>query len=709
MPDDVKSQVGPDDKTIVRDTPMEDEVTPSKTKGSKPPYIVVVDGPHIGTRFPLVEGAHIIGRAVGVSVRLDDQSVSRQHAELARQQTGWLVKDLGSKNGTFVNGQPVVDPVVVGHKDLIKVGIYLLRLITQETTVSDEMTLPEEYVVADRTMLVSSQPEASTGSIREELPEEPAEISPAPQHKPRTRPWMVIGGGVVVAVLAMTFVGLRFYQRHQQNIADEIEEVAPIEETLSEEESGIAPAEEASMEEGAASMPPAEEGAELPPMPITLPQGIPVFLDFVSSPMPVDVMFQEKPLGRTPLRVNVELTPGQSYTAHGTFTMPEIHEEYTLQVPFTVEADKAVIPILFRGPVGMVRVDDLPRDVQFYLEGNFEYDRFKERQAKLSEIVLKKPIYIPYGRYIIELKRARKLSETSQTFVQDIIYRREFVLAEENPTSILMVTDKDLSVFPAEIRSAPTNADVFIDGLTVGKTPYKGVFPLGEHRLTLRKDGYFEHTEMLKVDINTPYATEVALKTSEAGDRLNRARAAIDRALYQEAINELADALTKQATASETAFAHYLLGQAYLRLGDLQRARGYFEQAKTDEGQKYKAILGLVNVDAIEGKVNAALPLLVDVLLNAKDETIKREANDLFQKISPFRSVVYVYSDPPGAIVIVNDKKIDQTTPVILHELPLGNYRLKIEKPGFLPTELNMTLSVNEFNPVIVKLRPTPR
>jgi hypothetical protein len=49
--------------------------------------------------------------------------------------------------------------------------------------------------------------------------------------------------------------------------------------------------------------------------------------------------------------------------------------------------------------------------------------------------------------------------------------------------------------FPVKVKSDPSNAEVFIDGKSVGRTPYEGNFPLGEHRLVLQKEGYFEHAE----------------------------------------------------------------------------------------------------------------------------------------------------------------------------------------------------------------------
>ncbi len=56
------------------------------------PYLIILEGPRAGTRFPLKDGANIIGRAPGNEIRLDDQSVSRQHSEISKTASGWMVK-----------------------------------------------------------------------------------------------------------------------------------------------------------------------------------------------------------------------------------------------------------------------------------------------------------------------------------------------------------------------------------------------------------------------------------------------------------------------------------------------------------------------------------------------------------------------------------------------------------------------------------------
>lgn len=684
------------DRTIIRENGKSEEKTPAGK--AQLPYVVIVQGPRSGTRFGLNEETNVVGRSPDCAVRLEDQSVSRQHAEITRAPGGWMVRDLGSKNGTIVNQSPVTEPIVIGHKDFVKVGIYLLRLITQETSRAEEMTLPPEMVSMDSTLMTEMPPvEAVPAKAEKEKP--PVEESPPEEavKKPsivaRYRKFVAPAVLGLIIVAAGAYLAQRFFAPPKKP-----------------------PKKVASVKGPAVKPPPGKPIAQPPRQPIAVPakppppvvKKVPVFLDFVSSPLPATIMFQSKELGRTPLRVNVELEGGKSYEASGTFEMPAVSERYVQKLSFTVDPAKSVIPLLFRGPIGMIKINDLPRDVQFYLEGRFEYDKFSERPAKLGEIVLRKPIYLPFGTYTMELRSARQLG-ASQTYVQDIVYRREFAIAADNPSVVLAITAADLKKFPVMVRSEPPNADVYIDGKRVGKTPYEGTFPLGEHALTLRKEGYFEYTEELKVDINTPFTTTITLQTSVAGAHINNAQAAMNRAMYPEAVNELAEALASNPAPSEIAKANYMLGTCYLKQNDVARAANYFELARQHEEQRYPAMLGLVQCHAAMKQTDKALPLLVEVLLNAKDENVKREANGLFAKISPFRSVVYVYSNPVGAAVTLNDKKVAQPTPVILHDMSLGTYKLRIVKPGYIPVDMRLDLSVNEFNPVIVTLKPIPR
>ncbi|MFE6691202.1 FHA domain-containing protein [Streptomyces sp. NPDC057743] len=63
-----------------------------------------------------------IGRAPGVGLRLNHETVSRNHAELRSEGSGWMLRDLGSTNGTCVNGRRLVGEIQVGPGDHIRFG-----------------------------------------------------------------------------------------------------------------------------------------------------------------------------------------------------------------------------------------------------------------------------------------------------------------------------------------------------------------------------------------------------------------------------------------------------------------------------------------------------------------------------------------------------------------------------------------------------------
>jgi serine phosphatase RsbU (regulator of sigma subunit) len=79
------------------------------------------------------ESSSVIGRAEECAVCLPDPAVSRRHARIARRGAYWLLTDLGSRHGTFLNGirlQPQ-SPAVVAEGDLIRLGACTLRAASQ--------------------------------------------------------------------------------------------------------------------------------------------------------------------------------------------------------------------------------------------------------------------------------------------------------------------------------------------------------------------------------------------------------------------------------------------------------------------------------------------------------------------------------------------------------------------------------------------------
>lgn len=87
--------------------------------------LMVLQGPDKGRTFRTLDETVILGREAD-QIPLSDRTVSRQHAELQPDNGSWILRDLKSANGTFVNGSRVREPVRLKHGDQIKVGTTLI-------------------------------------------------------------------------------------------------------------------------------------------------------------------------------------------------------------------------------------------------------------------------------------------------------------------------------------------------------------------------------------------------------------------------------------------------------------------------------------------------------------------------------------------------------------------------------------------------------
>ena len=87
--------------------------------------LLCVVGPKLGTSYRLGLGEVVIGRGM-VTVRLDSADVSRAHARVWFEQDGFVVEDLGSANGTLVNGRYVDGPTALRLGDRLQLGSTIL-------------------------------------------------------------------------------------------------------------------------------------------------------------------------------------------------------------------------------------------------------------------------------------------------------------------------------------------------------------------------------------------------------------------------------------------------------------------------------------------------------------------------------------------------------------------------------------------------------
>ncbi len=102
---------------------------------------------HVGT-YPVEPHGLTIGRSPDSHLRLSDPSVSRHHAFLRVDGGRLLLRDVGSKSGTFVNDRLVRGDVVVRVGDVIRIGPYTMKVLHQSPHVSNQAKLGVLSVVA---------------------------------------------------------------------------------------------------------------------------------------------------------------------------------------------------------------------------------------------------------------------------------------------------------------------------------------------------------------------------------------------------------------------------------------------------------------------------------------------------------------------------------------------------------------------------------
>jgi len=137
--------------------------------------ITVRQGPVPGKVFDLVKDVLTIGRDMSNDVVINDAEVSRNHGRLTSQSGGYLIEDLASTNGTFVNGQRLIGPKLLNPGDVICLG--------------ETIVMEYSYVADAGATVVASAPSPRMSAEPPTAPPPPAP-EPAPMMAPDPAPMM---------------------------------------------------------------------------------------------------------------------------------------------------------------------------------------------------------------------------------------------------------------------------------------------------------------------------------------------------------------------------------------------------------------------------------------------------------------------------------------------------------------------------------------
>jgi predicted component of type VI protein secretion system len=204
--------------------------------------LVMQKGPNPGKIIELVQEEATIGRDISNRIVINDPEVSRRHARLTLQASGYVIEDLGSTNGTFVDGQRLMGPHLLRPGQTIMLGekitlayealgfdpnATLVGVAAGQPTPQDTYRVPPgEVYPAAQPMPTAQEALPPAYAPGPAIPAQPVYVSPAPaepiggyegaeqdyetEEETPGRPWkwVIAGCGVVVVILCCLAVGV---------------------------------------------------------------------------------------------------------------------------------------------------------------------------------------------------------------------------------------------------------------------------------------------------------------------------------------------------------------------------------------------------------------------------------------------------------------------------------------------------------------------
>ena len=183
--------------------------------------LVMRAGPNPGKIFTLSKSEIVIGRDVNADVAINTAEVSRRHTRLHLEAGTYIIEDLGSTNGTFINGQRLTTPIPLRSGDMIMLG-EAATLVFEASQIGQfdpnaTMISPVngQAAVPAAPRQASPPPSAAPQSYSGQVPAGPVAppqfAPPVPQKKREGVSWLWAGVGCVVVMLCIGVVGVLLF------------------------------------------------------------------------------------------------------------------------------------------------------------------------------------------------------------------------------------------------------------------------------------------------------------------------------------------------------------------------------------------------------------------------------------------------------------------------------------------------------------------
>lgn len=109
--------------------------------GNKAYQLIVRAGPNPGKIYPIMRSEITIGRDPNSDILINDAEISRRHAVIKLVPEGYTIEDLGSTNGTIINGQRIIGPHLLRAGEMINLGENIALIFEPQQTFDPDATI----------------------------------------------------------------------------------------------------------------------------------------------------------------------------------------------------------------------------------------------------------------------------------------------------------------------------------------------------------------------------------------------------------------------------------------------------------------------------------------------------------------------------------------------------------------------------------------
>ncbi|MFZ0548169.1 MAG: FHA domain-containing protein, partial [Candidatus Promineifilaceae bacterium] len=164
----------------------------SSTQNGK---LFVVEGPLTGNEFEITQSTTSLGRNVGVDIVLNATSVSRRHAQITKANDQYYIEDLGSSNGTFLNGERISGRQMLKDGDRISLGQSII-LRFDAPAAEDATAIYEPGMDAYPATAVADSPATTLEPPKGAAPVSPKAQPPIAQSETQPQLLVTVGQGI---------------------------------------------------------------------------------------------------------------------------------------------------------------------------------------------------------------------------------------------------------------------------------------------------------------------------------------------------------------------------------------------------------------------------------------------------------------------------------------------------------------------------------